>query len=147
MTVSDVGRKMTQDFEGMSLNAYKDVAGVWTIGIGHIQGVKEGMTVTLDEAIALYNLDAKMVENALNKMIPPDCTQNQFDALVDFGFNLGIGALQQLLAHPWNEIPDWLPKWNKARVEGVLQPVKGLTRRREAERDLFLSQPALDATS
>ena len=77
-----------------------------------------------------------MVENALNKIIPPDCTQNQFDALVSWTFNLGSGSLKTMLAHGWENVPTEMVRWDKARW---VEFSPGLTRRREAERDLFLS--------
>ncbi len=143
MRISDKGLKMTESFEGLKLTAYKDMVGVWTIGYGHTgPEVKEGLQWTQAQADLQLACDMQKVEEALTKLIPPNCTQGQFDALVDFGFNLGIGALRTVLAHPWAEIPEWLLKWNKARKDGVLQPVPGLTRRREAERALFLSVDA-----
>ncbi len=148
MRTSEAGMDIIKTFEGLKLTAYQDSVGIWTIGYGHTLGVKEGDVITLPQAN--YNLaaDVENVEEYLNKWLGDhECKQGEFDALVDFGFNLGIGALKQMLAHPWDEIPAWLLKWNKVRIKGVLTPSAGLTRRREAERTLFLSQPASDATS
>lgn len=80
------------DFEGCKLTAYKCPAGVWTIGVGHTKGVKQGQTITEAQAISLLKGDLLSCENYVNNL--GVCkTQGQFDALVDFCFNLGTGAL------------------------------------------------------
>jgi lysozyme len=79
-------------FEGCELVAYQDAVGVWTIGIGHTAGVKKGQTVTLHQAEVLCKGDLLKVETYLNSL-KISFTQGQFDALCDFAFNLGIGAL------------------------------------------------------
>lgn len=82
-----------KEFEGLRLHAYKCPAGVWTIGYGHTDGVTEGMVVNEKQAESLLKIDLKPVEKAVNAL--GVCkTQGQFDALVDFAFNLGIGALE-----------------------------------------------------
>lgn len=82
-----------KEFEGLRLRAYKCPAGVWTIGYGHTGGVEEGMVITEKDADTLLKADLKPIEKAVNEL--GVCkTQGQFDALVDFAFNLGIGALQ-----------------------------------------------------
>ena len=80
------------DFEGCKLTAYKCPAGVWTIGVGHTKGVKQGQTITEKQAMTLLKGDLLPCENYVNNL--GVCkTQGQFDALVDFCFNLGTGAL------------------------------------------------------
>ena len=80
------------DFEGCKLQAYKCPAGVWTIGVGHTKGVKQGQKITEAQAISLLKGDLLPCENYVNNL--GVCkTQGQFDALVDFCFNLGTGAL------------------------------------------------------
>ena len=80
------------DFEGCKLTAYKCPAGVWTIGVGHTRGVKQGQKITEAQAISLLKGDLLPCENYVNNL--GVCkTQGQFDALVDFCFNLGTGAL------------------------------------------------------
>jgi lysozyme len=82
-----------KEFEGLRLQAYKCPAGVWTIGYGHTDGVTEGMEITERQATALLKADLISVEKAVNEL--GVCkTQGQFDALVDFAFNLGIEALK-----------------------------------------------------
>ena len=80
------------DFEGCKLTAYKCPAGVWTIGVGHTKGVKQDQKITEAQAISLLKGDLLPCENYVNNL--GVCkTQGQFDALVDFCFNLGTGAL------------------------------------------------------
>ena len=80
------------DFEGCKLTAYKCPAGVWTIGVGHTKGVKQGQTISEAQAISLLKGDLLPCENYVNNL--GVCrTQGQFDALVDFAFNLGTAAL------------------------------------------------------
>ena len=80
------------DFEGCKLTAYRCPAGVWTIGVGHTRGVKQGQKITEAQAISLLKGDLLPCENYVNNL--GVCkTQGQFDALVDFCFNLGTGAL------------------------------------------------------
>ena len=80
------------DFEGCKLIAYKCPAGVWTIGVGHTKGVKQGQTITEAQAMSLLKGDLLPCENYVNNL--GVCkNQGQFDALVDFCFNLGTGAL------------------------------------------------------
>lgn len=80
------------DFEGCKLTAYKCPAGVWTIGVGHTKGVKQGQTISEAQAMSLLKGDLLPCENYVNNL--GVCkNQGQFDALVDFCFNLGTGAL------------------------------------------------------
>lgn len=80
------------DFEGCKLTAYKCPAEVWTIGVGHTKGVKQGQKITEAQAISLLKGDLLPCEKYVNDL--GVCkTQGQFDALVDFCFNLGTGAL------------------------------------------------------
>ena len=80
------------EFEGCKLTAYKCPAGVWTIGVGHTKGVKQGQAITEAQAMTLLKGDLLPCENYVNNL--GVCkTQGQFDALVDFTFNLGTAAL------------------------------------------------------
>ena len=80
------------EFEGCKLTAYKCPAGVWTIGVGHTKGVKQGQTITKAQAMSLLKGDLLPCENYVNNL--GVCkTQAEFDAIVDFAFNLGTAAL------------------------------------------------------
>ena len=75
------------EFEGCKLTAYKCPAGVWTIGVGHTKGVKQGQTITEAQAMSLLKGDLLPCENYVNNL------GGQFDSLVSFSFNLGTAAL------------------------------------------------------
>ena len=77
------------NFEGVSLKAYKCPAGVWTIGYGHTKGVYKGQKITQEQAVQYLKQDIAPIENYLNK-VNLCKTQGQFDALIDFIFNLGV---------------------------------------------------------
>ena len=90
MKASDTCINAIKGFEKLELKAYKCPAGVLTIGYGHTRGVKEGQVITKVQADVLLKGDVLNVENSLNKL-NLDLTQGQFDAIVDFCFNLGVG--------------------------------------------------------
>lgn len=123
------------EFEGIRLTAYKCPAGVWTIGAGHTEGVYEGMTITREQAMGFLEYDIRKSEQAVTALNMP-FSQNQFDALVSFTFNCGAGNLRKLCLGRSNaQIADAIPLYNK----GGGKVLKGLVRRREWERNLFLS--------
>ena len=140
MTIDQQGLNFTKGYEGFSPMPYQDVAGIWTVGYGHKvlpnQDYSAGITIQQAETI-LYD-DMEPVEEKVLQLAP-QCNQRQLNALCDFGFNLGIGALEQLLAHGFEQIPVQILRWNKAHVNGELVAVAGLTRRRQAELELFNS--------
>lgn len=124
------------EFEGIRLTAYKCPAGVWTIGAGHTAGVTEGMTITKEQAMRFLEEDIQKSEQAVNAL-NMSFTQNQFDALVSFCFNCGAGNLRKLCLGRTNaQIADSIPLYNK----GGGKVLKGLVRRREWERALFLTE-------
>lgn len=144
--INRAGELLIQSFEGCELEAYLDIAGVPTIGWGHTgPEVHLGMVITQEEADRLFDEDTDRFEAAVDKMAP-GCTDNQFAALVSFAYNLGEGALQSstlLRMHKSGEFDgaaDQFRRWNKARVNGKLVVVKGLTRRRAAEAALYRGQ-------
>ena len=92
MTYSKAGIQLTERFEGCRLAAYPDTGGVWTIGYGHTHGVHEGMTCTPGEAEAWLKADIQAAADAVNRLVTVSLKQSEFDALVDFVFNLGAGA-------------------------------------------------------
>lgn len=94
MRVSDICFEKIQEFEGLRLTAYKCPAGVWTIGFGHTKGVKMGQAITKAQAETLLRGDLLPCEEYV-RGLNLELTQGQFDALVDFCFNLGTGALQR----------------------------------------------------
>lgn len=139
--ISDAGICLIKQFEGCRLEAYRCAAGVPTIGYGHTSGVAMGTKITQEEADRYLREDLKSFEHAVNCALTRPVSQNQFDALVSFTYNLGAGALKGstllklLNAGNIKGAADEFPKWNKAAGK-VLE---GLTKRRMKERQLFLS--------
>lgn len=135
---------LIQQWEGKRLTAYQDVAGVWTVGYGSTRDVRPGMRITEAEAVARLRIDLADAEQAVWNAVDVDLNDNQFGALVSFVFNVGAGAfrgsslLRKLNAGDYGAVPGELAKWNKARVNGRLQPVAGLSNRRAAEAGLWV---------
>lgn len=139
MKTSDNGINLIKSFEGLLLESYQDKAGVWTIGYGHISGVKKGMKITEAQAVEFLKSDLATAEKAVNKILKYyKLNQNEFDALVSFTFNCGAGNLLKLTNNYKRNkgtIADKILLYNKAGG----QVLKGLVRRRQAEHDLFCS--------
>jgi lysozyme len=139
------GFKLLTSFEGCKLNAYDDQSGVWTIGYGHIEGVSPGMSITQAEAENWLREDLEKFESYVEDAVQVELNDSQFSALVCFCFNVGAGAdgfggstlLKRLNTGDYQAAADQFPVWNK--VNG--SPWLGLTRRRLAERSLFLGTP------
>lgn len=140
MKTSFAGIALIQQFEGRRLEAYKCPAGVWTIGYGHTSAagkpeVKPGLVITKQEANDILVRDLVRYEDAVDRLVKVPLTQNQFDALVSFTFNVGEGALakstllKRLNAGDYNAVPAELMKWTKAGGKEL----PGLVRRRRAE--------------
>lgn len=91
LTYSKQGLALTRLFEGDVLTAYQDQHGIWTIGYGHTGGVHPGETITEHEAEALLEEDIQAAVRCVNQFVTVKLTQPEFDALVDFAFNVGAG--------------------------------------------------------
>lgn len=129
--------------EGCRLTAYRDSVGVWTIGYGHTRGVRQGQTITQDEAEALLLDDLDLAAAQVRGMVTVPLTQGQFDALCDFVFNLGAGRLRDsTLLRLLNQ-----GRYGEAAVQFKFwvmaggKPLPGLVTRRAAERALFEGSP------
>lgn len=141
-TYSTRGQQLTESFEGLRLHSYQDGAGVWTIGYGHTgKDVGSGMSITFAQAISLLMHDTAGAVACVNHACTGMAlTQGQFDALVDFCFNVGAGhflnstLLQCLQQGRADLASSEFGKWTK--VAGKIS--EGLVRRRAAERALFL---------
>ncbi len=149
MRVSNNGVALLKRFEGLELEAYQDIAGIWTIGYGHTgPDVQPGMKISEREAEEILKRDLKPREEAVARLVAVPLNQNEFDALVSFVYNVGIEAFKgstarrRLNAKDRVGAAEALTWWNKATVGGVLRVVTGLTRRRAAERALFLEPVA-----
>ena len=146
MQTSDKGIALLKEFEGCKLTAYQDSVGVWTIGYGWTQPVdgkpiRAGMTIKQETAERLLKTGLVSYESDVSRLVKVGMTQGQFDALVSFTYNLGPRSLststllRKLNAGDYAGAADEFLRWNKAGGKVL----NGLTRRREAERALFLS--------
>lgn len=144
MITDEKGLELIKQFEGLRLAAYLCPAQVWTIGYGHTAGVMQGDVIIEEQADAFLRHDLAASELAVSRRVTAPLNQNQFDALVSFTFNLGAGnfsrstLLNKLNVGDYAGAGDEFLRWDRAGGEKL----PGLTRRREAERDLFLT-PAL----
>ena len=140
MKTSQRGINLIKQFEGVRLTAYKCPAGVYTIGYGHTRGVKRGMKITEEEASAFLAADLRNSEKAVERYDSAyHWNQNEFDALVSFTFNCGAANLRSLLRNGRrnrSQIAATLPLYRKAGGKVL----KGLERRRAAEKALFLER-------
>ena len=140
MKTSQRGINLIKQFEGVRLTAYKCPAGVYTIGYGHTRGVKRGMKITEEEASAYLTADLLNSEKAVERYDSVyHWNQNEFDALVSFTFNCGAANLRALLRNGRrnrSQIAATLPLYRKAGGKVL----KGLERRRAAEKALFLER-------
>ena len=138
MNISNKGLELIKTFEGCRLTAYKCPAGVWTIGWGHTKNVYEGMSITQNEADRLLVEDVQVYANAVNQYQARfNFNQNEYDALVSFTYNCGVGSLQAVMSccNTKKEIAEECKLYNKGG--GVV--LAGLVRRREEEYKLFMS--------
>lgn len=144
--VSQIGINLIKEFEGCRLTAYQDEVGVWTIGYGITNSDKSITGTTIKQGLKISQSTAeKWLEESLNKKYLPlvmkydtryGWNQNEIDALVSFAYN--IGSIDQLTANGSRSraiIAKKMLEYNKAG--GTIY--RGLTRRREAERKLFLT--------
>lgn len=145
MRVSDAGRRFIEAQEGLALETYWDVDG-WSIGYGHHSpGVIQGMQITRETADALLTGDLAWVEAAVTHLVVVPTRQAQFDALADFVYNEGAGALSSstalrlLNAGDQPGAADALLMWDKSKQGGKLAVNPALLARRKAERAMFLS--------
>jgi lysozyme len=146
--ISEKGLGLIKKFEGLKLSAYKCPAGIATIGFGNTyypNGEKVKLTdspITKKEAEELLKFIVIPYERAVDSFCRDDISQNQFDALVSLAYNIGVGNLKKStlikkvnLNPSDSTIKSEFAKWNKAAGKVLL----GLTRRREAESNLYFS--------
>lgn len=152
-TLSDHGIKAIKNFEGLRLTAYRDEAGIWTIGYGSTRyhdakAVKPGDKLASEaQASALFKNTLMPYENTVRQYVKVSLTQNQFDALVSFSYNAGAGALpastllKKLNSGDYLAAADQLLLWNKITDQHTGQKLASatLTARRKKERALFLT--------
>lgn len=146
MAMNAAGLALVREFEGLSLKAYRCAAGVWTIGYGHTgtvdhKKVHSGMTITRARADSLLAADLAKCWGYVNSVcyvpLTRELNQNQKSALCSFAFNCGSNNLKTLCQNrSVEEIAEAMLLYN--RVGGEVLP--GLSRRRQAERELFLTE-------
>ena len=150
MQMSENGLELLKEWEGFELKVYKDSANLPTIGVGHLitkseqtsgnimiagVAVKYTAGLTDQQALDLLSQDVRPAEQAVNNGAKVTLSQNQFDALVSFTFNVGVGAfngstlLKVLNQGQYDQVPTQLRRWNKAGGKVV----QGLVNRRENE--------------
>jgi lysozyme len=131
---------LTEGSESCRLTAYPDPVGIWTIGYGHTgPDVYPGLVITPERAVELLRQDMANAEHAVNAYVTAPLTQHQFDALVDFTFNVGAGnflhssLLKYLNAKDYTAAQGEFQRWDFANGKKL----PGLTARRAAEAALF----------
>lgn len=142
MEASERCKELIRRHEGLRLEAYKCPGGVWTIGYGHTGGVKEGDRITEEQAERFLDADIARAEEAVERLAKSELSQNQFDALACFVFNVGEGAFaESTLLKLLNADPDdpriigEFMRW--VHADGELLP--GLINRRADEARLYFS--------
>ena len=140
MRISQKGIELIKNFEGCKLAAYKDSVGIPTIGYGHIKGVKMGMKITQAQADKFLLEDLMPVERCLNNL-GVILTQNKFDSLCSWIFNLGIGSFNSSTMKKYIvakcsdiDVTDQMVKWCNAGG----RPLLGLKKRRVTEANMYL---------
>ena len=143
MRLSNNGVALIKREEGERLTAYQDSVGIWTIGVGHtgtVNGrpVSRGMTIKQNKSTELLLSDLSWVESSINKAVRVPLSQNQYDALCSFIFNVGKPAfesstlLKKLHDGDYDGAADQLLLWKRAgNIPDLLLP------RRKRERELF----------
>ena len=146
--INDKGLRKLKEWEGLRLKAYRDQAGVLTIGYGHtsVSGepeVKAGMVITEQQAELILKQDLAKFEFRVNTLVKVPLTDNQFAALVSFDFNTGAlhnsTLLKKLNKGDYDAVPVELARWVKATVNGKKVTSRGLVNRRSAEIGLWAS--------
>ena len=142
MKTSQEGIDLIKRFEGLRLTAYKCPAGIWTVGYGQTgPNIKQGTTITLEQAEQLLVTSLIQYENAVDKYAGK-AHQNQFDAMVSLCYNIGIGNFSKSSVARLHKAGQYTGAaaafllWNKAG--GVV--LAGLVNRRKAERNLYLGE-------
>lgn len=153
MKLSKDGEALIKGFEGLRLKAYRDSAGIWTIGYGSTR-YSDGKAVKATDqleseskASALFSDTLKEYENAVNKHVKVELTQNQFDSLVSITYNVGTGIMntstliKKLNAGDFAGAADQFLVWDKITDPHTKKKVinKTLAQRRSIERDKFLN--------
>lgn len=142
MRASHKARGHIKAFEGLELQAYKDVDGSWAIGYGHTEDVEPGMEITRTKADALLSAKLDRLSARVHKLVKVKLAQHQFDALVSLAYNIGLGAfarstlLKKLNEGDFTGAAKQFTRWVYAKGRRL----PGLKRRRVAELEMFLGK-------
>ncbi len=157
MQLSKKGSDFIKSYERFMSNPYRDAVGVWTIGFGNTYYEDRRKVSGSDKPISevraselkqnIINMDFAPAVNLLfaDEIARGQINQNQFDALLSLAYNIGTRGLagssvyKNIKRGNYEAAADSFLAWNKGRVNGKLQAINGLTRRRKEERELFLS--------
>lgn len=144
--INNAGLEIVRVGEGLRLGAYRDVAGIWTIGYGHTcPDVRAGMIITEAQANDLLRADLAKAEEAVEGATQEETTDNQFSAMVSLAFNVGTAAFHKSTVLASHRAANYAGAaqafllWDKAHVNGKLIVVPGLLKRRMQERGLYLA--------
>jgi lysozyme len=152
MKVSDKALEVIRHHEGVRTKPYQCPALLWTIGVGHVIDPNHGRiplaerkalpipegwnrTITMGEVDDILKRDLANFERGVERYCPVSLTQGQFDALVSFSFNVGLGTLQKVLRGDMDGAAEEFLKY----TIGGGKVLKGLVNRRNDERAIFLS--------
>ena len=139
--ISQQGIDLIKRWEGFRDKAYLCPGNVWTIGYGHTKNVYQGMCISKEQAEQLLKEDLKHFEASVSQLVTVKLSQAQFDALVSFTFNVGVGAfkkstlLRLVNQGSFKSAANEFGRW----VNANRKKLPGLVKRREDEKRLFLS--------
>lgn len=143
--INAAGYALVKEFEGLRLTAYQCPAGVWTIGYGHTDGVKQGDAISEFEADRFLDKDLDWAEECVAINLAREANEFQFAAMVSLCFNIGAEGFRKSTVLRLHNAGDTtgaaraFSMWNKATVGGKLVELPGLTRRRLREAELYLT--------
>lgn len=143
--INRAGMKLLCESEGCRLKAYRCPAGKWTIGWGETHNIRPGMVCTQEQADAMLLRTLQAFSVDVRDLLTEPASPNEFAALLVFAYNVGIGGLKKssvLRAHNRGDrqaAARAFGLWNNITVNGKLQESPGLTKRRAAEKVLYLT--------
>lgn len=147
LRTTKAGLEFIKAFEGFRARATRLPDGRWTIGHGHVRSAREGVRISRDDAEALLIYDLRKIEAEIDDLLLSPLDENQYDALVSFVYNISAGQFRQsevlrLINRGDHTAAAFaMEAWRKARINGKLQIVDALVRRRAAEKAMFLQHP------
>ncbi len=144
MKTGETGLNLIKGYEGLRMSAHYAPSEQWTVGYGHTDTARHGMSVTEGEAERLLREDVSPIENLISETVRAPLNQNEHDALTSLIFNIGeqnwrrSSVLRKLNEGDKLAAAQGFEMWTKARVNGEIVTLDGLVRRRAAEKSLFL---------